>query len=146
MAAYFTTESFSAREKITYRLLQTRLIETVNARIKNGEFTERGLAKLLGISQPQMHNVLKGARKLSVDLADRLLSAFGLTIIDLFADEELAEHAARTSASPHLAVKNEQPESHSDSARPARKQPGQESRYLGRRLQAPDKTHPLLAR
>lgn len=96
MAAYFTKESFSAREKISFRVLQTRLLKIINERIKNGEVTERGLAKLLGISQPQIHNVLKGARKLSVELADRLLWAFGLTLIDVLQDEEIAqEHAAR---------------------------------------------------
>lgn len=127
MAAYFKTESFSAQEKITYRLLQTRLIKTVNTRIKNGEFTERGLAKLVGISQPQIHNVLKGARKLNVELADRLLWAFGLAIIDLLEDEEVAEEFAARKAGqsqeikapdyPHAAL---------------RKQPGQETKLLRR--------------
>ena len=94
MAAYFTSESFSVREKISFRLLQTRLISAVNARIHNGEFSERGLAKLLGISQPQIHNVLKGARKLNVELADRLLWAFGLSLICLLQDQEIAEESA----------------------------------------------------
>lgn len=101
MAAYFTTESFSGREKISFRLLQARLIKTVNTRIQNGEFSERGLAKLLGISQPQIHNVLKGARKLNVELADRLFWGFGLTVLDLLDDQEIAEqYAARRLASP----------------------------------------------
>lgn len=94
MAAYFTSESFSAREKISFRLLQTRLLSAVNARIQNGELSERGLAKFLGISQPQIHNVLKGARKLNVELADRLLWAFGLNLICLLPDEEIAEEFA----------------------------------------------------
>jgi hypothetical protein len=51
-------------EKISFEALLERLIFAVNARIKNGEYTERGLARILGISQPQMHNVLKGARTL----------------------------------------------------------------------------------
>ncbi len=105
MAAYFTTESFSGREKISFRVLQTRLIKAVNWRIHNGEFTERGLAKLVGISQPQIHNVLKGARKLNVELADRLLSTFNLNLVGLLQDEEIAEeHAGRQAAGSYAEV------------------------------------------
>lgn len=96
MPAYFKTESLSAPERITFRLLQTRLIATVHAKIQNGEFTERSLAKLLGISQPQMHNVLKGARKLSVELSDRLLWTFGLTVGDLLTAEHFSAPPSRT--------------------------------------------------
>jgi plasmid maintenance system antidote protein VapI len=94
MEAYFSVESLS-QQKLTFQVLQMRLIKTVNERILNGEFTERGLAKLLGISQPQIHNVLKGARKLGLELADRLLWAFGLTVFDLFVSEELHEQSIR---------------------------------------------------
>lgn len=84
-------ESISRKNRVSFRELKTRLIEVVNARILNGEFTERGLARILEISQPQMHNVLKGARKLNVDLADRLLVRLDLNVADLFRDEEFEE-------------------------------------------------------
>jgi plasmid maintenance system antidote protein VapI len=101
MAAYFTMESFSSLERVTFAALQRRLIKAVNVRIQSGEYTERGLAKLLGISQPQIHNVLKGARKLGFELADRLLSTLGLTAFDLLEDHELAEqHQARSAKLP----------------------------------------------
>lgn len=60
-----------------------RLIWFVNNRISNGDFTERGLARILQISQPQMHNVLKGVRKLTPELADHVLQCFGMTVLDL---------------------------------------------------------------
>ena len=70
---------------LTFRVLEARLLAFVNARINNGEFSERGLAKALGISQPQLHNVLKGARSLRPTLADEFLSWFGISIYDLLA-------------------------------------------------------------
>ncbi|MFN7921706.1 MAG: helix-turn-helix transcriptional regulator [Bryobacteraceae bacterium] len=42
-------------------------------RIRNGHWTERGLARRLNVSQAHIHNVLKGARGLTPDLADALL-------------------------------------------------------------------------
>lgn len=86
-------------EKISFEALLGRLIFAVNLRIKNGEYTERGLARILGISQPQMHNVLKGARTLHTDLADRLLWKLGISVLHLFDEGELSEELrARLSA------------------------------------------------
>ncbi|MBI2688764.1 MAG: hypothetical protein HYX27_20880 [Acidobacteria bacterium] len=78
--------------------LQFRLLEHLRKRIRNGEITERGLARLTGISQPHVHNVLKGVRTLSPDLADVLLSRFRLTLLDLFTREELARYLARSTS------------------------------------------------
>jgi plasmid maintenance system antidote protein VapI len=72
--------------------LQGRLITFVVTRIKNGEFTERRLARVLGVSQPQLHNVLKGARTLKPDFADCLLRQFNIGVLDLFGQVELAMH------------------------------------------------------
>ncbi len=44
---------------------------------------------MLRISQPHLHNVLKGVRKLTPRLADHLLQFFGMTVIDLLGDSEL---------------------------------------------------------
>jgi hypothetical protein len=97
--AYFTVESVPKMEKISFEALLERLIFAVNARIKNGEYTERGLARILGISQPQMHNVLKGARTLHTDLADRFLWKLGISVLHLFKEDELSDELrARLSA------------------------------------------------
>jgi predicted XRE-type DNA-binding protein len=90
MGAYFTLESIPCNSEPNFHSLRTRLVAAVNARLQNGEFTERGLAKILGISQPQMHNVLKGRRKLQWELADRVLADLGIKLRDLWAEEELA--------------------------------------------------------
>ena len=75
---------------VTFGALQARLIAFVNMRIQNGEYTERGLARLLGISQPQIHHVLKGTRRLQPEFADRIMARFGVTILDLLQDIELS--------------------------------------------------------
>jgi plasmid maintenance system antidote protein VapI len=116
--AYFTVESSRKMEKISFQALLERLIFAVNLRIKNGEYTERGLARILGISQPQMHNVLKGARTLHTDLADRLLWKLGISVLHLFNADELSEELrARLSALELPALK-----------KPARQESGLRSR------------------
>lgn len=80
----------SVLEPITFARLQTRLLGEVRARLSNGEFTERGLARTIGISQPHIHNVLKGCRNLSVEIADSILQGVGLSLTDLIAPKELA--------------------------------------------------------
>lgn len=59
------------------------LFDMARRRIRAGEVTERGLARLCGISQPHLHNALKGVRSLSVESADRVMGALGLTIEDI---------------------------------------------------------------
>jgi plasmid maintenance system antidote protein VapI len=74
-------------------------LQILSSRIDNGEFTERGLARLIGVSQPQFHNVLKGKRKLQTKLADRILQKFEISVLDLFNETELREQLiARSSA------------------------------------------------
>ncbi|MGP8243509.1 MAG: helix-turn-helix domain-containing protein, partial [Bryobacteraceae bacterium] len=51
--------------------------------VRNGELTERALARATGVSQPHIHNVLKGRRELSVEMADAILEALHLDAHDL---------------------------------------------------------------
>jgi hypothetical protein len=62
--------------------------------VQNGEFSERSLAKILGISQPQLHNVLKGARGFRTPLADTILAKLRLSILDLLAPTEFRPYDA----------------------------------------------------
>ncbi len=82
-------ESLWGQSRVTFEVLCTRLLNQVKLRINNGEFTERGLSRILGISQSQTHNVLKGARKLQMQLADRILAKLGLSAMDLLNEGEL---------------------------------------------------------
>jgi len=84
---------------ITFLGLQERLLRLLRTRVQNGELTERSLARLTGISQPHIHNVLKGARTLSPELGDVVLSWLKLSPLDLLTHDELTQHLARTS--PH---------------------------------------------
>ena len=63
--------------------LQDRLTALLRTRTRNGETSERRLARLTGVSQPHIHNVLKGARILSPRAADQVLRRLGMTILDL---------------------------------------------------------------
>jgi transcriptional regulator with XRE-family HTH domain len=56
--------------------------------VQRGEITERGVARRAGISQPHIHNVLKGKRLLSWASADALLRELNLSIVDLIKEDE----------------------------------------------------------
>ena len=65
---------------ITFARLEMRLLEHLRDMIRQGEITERSLGKITGISQPHLHNVLKGKRLLSTEKADRILSYLRLDL------------------------------------------------------------------
>jgi hypothetical protein len=103
MGAYFTLKSTSTSKRLTFGDLRSRLIGILKLKLDNGEFTERGLARISGISQPQVHNLLKGARRLSSESADVLLDAVHLSVLDLLTDSERypgAEPKASLASSP----------------------------------------------
>jgi hypothetical protein len=77
---------------LTYQDVQLRLLAYVRSQITNGELTERGFARLIGISQPHVHNVLKGVRKLSPNIFDLALKYFHLSVLDLIPSSELEAH------------------------------------------------------
>lgn len=76
---------------VSFDLLRSRLLADVRRRLNNGEFTERGLGRELGISQAQVHNVLKGARTLQPAMADLLMRRFEMSVSRLLSDSELEE-------------------------------------------------------
>lgn len=104
--AYFSEKSDSRPPRFTFEDLQCRLAGFVRIRINNGEFTERGLARVAGISQPQIHNFLKGTRRLSPEFADRLMCRLRIGILDLFEAGELLEYAS-AQQSPKKPVQSE---------------------------------------
>lgn len=82
-------------QKISFSDLNERLLVVAKMRIRNGLVTERGLARSIGVSQPHLHNVLKGARALTNDTADRLLLGLQIGVADLLSATE-----RRTTAEP----------------------------------------------
>ena len=66
-----------------------RLVEHVRTLVRNGVLTERHLARMTGISQPHVHNVLKGVRGLTPEVADQILHKLRLNLLDLAEPHEL---------------------------------------------------------
>lgn len=86
--------------RLYFEELQRRFLERVSERVHNGELTERGLARLAGISQPHIHNVLKGVRNLSPELIDLVFKCQDLSVLDLCTAPELRAHLERLSTVP----------------------------------------------
>jgi len=57
-----------------FHALRNGLIEELRTLVRSGQFTERSLARYLGVSQPHLHNVLCGVRALTFDFADHAIS------------------------------------------------------------------------
>jgi hypothetical protein len=80
---------------MTFHDLQQRLLEELRQRVRSGAATERGLARLCGLSQPHLHNVLKGKRELSLRKADGVLHRLQIDLLHLIEPEELRESSRR---------------------------------------------------
>jgi hypothetical protein len=98
----FPAEIGLGHPKVDFRLLQIRLIAHIKARVRNGDGTERSLARLSGISQPHMHNVLKGARVFSPELADQVLRRLRIDLLDLLEANEPGDTPRRASGEQPL--------------------------------------------
>jgi len=68
---------------LLFQDLLASLASLLRTLVRNGEFTERALSRRLGLSQSHLHHVLKGVKSLSPELADRILSRLGLSVLDL---------------------------------------------------------------
>ena len=80
---------------MSFNRLSGILLEHARGLVRNGEYTERSLARFLGISQPHAHNVMKGVRPLTPELFDVMLKRFGLDLLDLYSRTELDLHLTR---------------------------------------------------
>jgi hypothetical protein len=76
---------------MTFHDLHGVLINYVNQRVQRGEISERGLALRTGISQPHVHNTLKGKRLFSWDNADAILRELKLDLLELIRLSEIAK-------------------------------------------------------
>jgi transcriptional regulator with XRE-family HTH domain len=78
-----------------FQTLQSRLVQLLLRRVRNGELSERGLARLTGVSQPHIHNVLKGKRFFSLEKSDHILRELDLDLFDLVQPEDLVSWPRR---------------------------------------------------
>jgi transcriptional regulator with XRE-family HTH domain len=83
MVLLYFGEKYTTAMAMDFQRLQSRLIANLRERVRSGEITERSLARVTGISQPHLHNVLKGKRLLSVGKADQILRQLHLDLADL---------------------------------------------------------------
>ena len=74
---------------MNFHELHQRFLDYLRSRVGSGELTERGLARITGVSQPHIHNVLKGKRVLSTAKADAILRQLHLDLLDLLRPEDL---------------------------------------------------------
>jgi transcriptional regulator with XRE-family HTH domain len=80
---------------MTFNDLQQLLLTELRQRVRSGAATERRLAHDAGISQPHLHNVLKGKRELSVVKADAVLHSLRIDILSLIEPGQLRETSRR---------------------------------------------------
>jgi hypothetical protein len=74
---------------MTFAQLEQRLRENLRGRVRRHEISERRMALEAGFSQPHVHNVLKGARQVTSEVADRLMARLSIGVEDLFEPAEL---------------------------------------------------------
>jgi plasmid maintenance system antidote protein VapI len=70
--------------------LLSRLTSELARLLTSGSTTERKLASQLGISQPHLHNILSGKRKLTSAIADQVFERMSWNLLDLFEARDLA--------------------------------------------------------
>ena len=80
---------------MNFQELHLRLVAHLRDRVRSGELSERGLARLTGVSQPHIHNVLKGKRSFSTEISDIILFFLKLDLLDLIDPEELTKWKSR---------------------------------------------------
>lgn len=76
---------------MTFGDLQQRFVALLRNRVRNGELTERGLARMVGVSQPHMHNVLHGKRTFSLETTDDIMRQLRVDVLDLIEPGEWAD-------------------------------------------------------
>jgi SOS-response transcriptional repressor LexA len=75
--------------------LRETLTELLRTKVRNGTTTERSLAKQIGMSQPHLHNVLKGTRTLSTEMIDQCLYQLRLSVFDLMDRSAMTAYLGR---------------------------------------------------
>ena len=80
---------------MTFHDLQDKLLDELRQRVRSGAATERSMARDTGISQPHLHNVLKGKRVLSVEKSDQVLRRLQIDLLELIEPEDLREAGRR---------------------------------------------------
>jgi len=79
----------SGASPLCFSQLIARLIQRMRDRVRCGEITERGIARETGLSQPHVHNLLKGIRAPSPQSADALVRALQGGLLALLGPDDV---------------------------------------------------------
>jgi transcriptional regulator with XRE-family HTH domain len=74
--------------RLTIVTLTERSLLRIRQYIRNGHAHQADICRMAGITPGALSNVLSGRRPLSPDMADKILSAMGLGILDLLGPED----------------------------------------------------------
>src|SRR5579872_1518322 len=94
----FLPEIRRSRIPTGFEVLHSRLVALVTHKLRSGEVTERGLARLTGVSQPHLHNVVKGVRLFSAQMADKVMEGLHVDLLTLLGEELALQETAETIA------------------------------------------------
>jgi hypothetical protein len=84
-------EEISSAPPLCIAQLIGRLMNRLRDRVRSGEITERGIARETGLSQPHVHNLLKGIRAPSPESADLLMRALQGGLLALIGPEDIPD-------------------------------------------------------
>ena len=84
---------------LTFDDLAQRLVRDLAKLIRSGAVTERRLAGMVGVSQPHLHNVVNGLRKLTPTVADLIMKRLDWSLLDLVESAEAQSLLNRRQAS-----------------------------------------------
>ena len=87
------------RSPLTFQDLAQRLVRDLGKLIHSGAVTERRLAAMVSLSQPHLHNVVNGLRRLTPTVADQIIECLDWSLLDLVESAEAQALLSRRQAS-----------------------------------------------
>ncbi|HUA61785.1 MAG TPA: XRE family transcriptional regulator [Verrucomicrobiae bacterium] len=80
---------------LDFEVLHSRVVQHLQDIVRNGVVTERGLSRMTGLSQPHIHQVLKGTKFLSMASANHVLRSLQTDLVDFLEPEDIEEWRKR---------------------------------------------------
>jgi plasmid maintenance system antidote protein VapI len=74
---------------LTFERLSKRLLSEIRRRMEaDRNMSQSSLARMCGLSVGHFHNVITGNRDLTMGTADKLLTALGISLVELLKDKD----------------------------------------------------------
>ena len=81
---------------LDFEVLHGRVVKHLQDIVRNGVVTERGLSRMTGLSQPHIHQVLKGTKFFSMASANQVLRSLQNDLVDFLEPEDIEEWRKRS--------------------------------------------------